>query len=71
VGKRPNVFNGKPHSVYIPAKSKFTITAESAVEIALPSAPSNLEVEPYVIEPSQVTSGIWGAANFKRFSTRF
>ena len=45
VGGRPNVFNGKPHSVYIPAKSAFTITAESAVEIALPSAPSRAAVE--------------------------
>ena len=67
VGGRSNVFNGKPHSVYIPAKSKFTITAESAVEIALPSAPSDLELEPYVIEPSKVANGIWGAANFKRY----
>lgn len=66
VGGRPNVFSGKPYSVYIPAKSKFTITADSAVEVALPSAPSELEVEPYVIEPSKVASGIWGAANFKR-----
>src|SRR5512141_2474517 len=67
VGGRPNVFNGKPHSVYIPAKAKFTIKAESAVEIALPSAPSDLEVEPYVIAPSQVANGVWGAANFKRY----
>src|SRR5512134_2667381 len=37
VGGRPNVFSGKPHSVYIPAGAKFSIRAESAVEIALPS----------------------------------
>jgi len=67
VGGRPNVFSGKPHSVYIPANSKFTITADSAVEIALPSAPSDLEIEPYVIEPSKVANGTWGAANFKRY----
>ena len=67
VGGRPHVFSGKPHSVYIPAKSKFTVKAESAVEIALPSAPSDLVVEPYVIAPSQVANGVWGAANFKRY----
>ena len=67
VGGRPNVFNGKPHSVYIPAGSRFTITADSAVEIALPSAPSDLELGPYLIEPSKVANGIWGAANFKRY----
>ena len=58
VGGRPNMFGGKPHSVYIPAKSTFTITADTAVEIALPSAPSDLEVESYVIEPSKMANGI-------------
>jgi len=67
VGGRPNVFSGKPHSVYIPAKNHFDIQAEGAVEIALTSAPSDLDVEPYVITPSQVASGAWGAANFKRY----
>jgi len=67
VGGRPNVFSGKPHSVYIPANVKYTITADTAVEIALTSAPSDMEIEPYVIEPSQVANGIWGAANFKRY----
>jgi 5-deoxy-glucuronate isomerase len=66
VGGRPNVFSGKPHSVYIPAGAKFTIKAEGAVEIALPSAPSDLRVEPYGISPAQVATGVWGAANFKR-----
>ena len=28
VGGRPNVFSGKPHSVYIPAGAKFSIQAE-------------------------------------------
>ena len=66
VGGRPNVFAGKPHSIYIPADAKFNIQAESAVEIALPSAPSDAAIEPYVIVPSQVATGVWGAANFKR-----
>jgi 5-deoxy-glucuronate isomerase len=66
IGGRPNVFSGKPHSVYIPAGAKFLIQPDGAVEIALPSAPSDLAVEPYVIGPSQVASGAWGAANFKR-----
>lgn len=67
-GGRPNVFNGKPHSVYIPAGVKVSIRAESAVEIALPSAPSDeTGLEPYLITPGQVASGAWGAANFKRY----
>lgn len=66
VGGRPNVFGGKPHSVYIPAGAEYTICADEAVEIALPSAPSDLAIEPYVIAPAQIASGTWGAANFKR-----
>lgn len=67
VGGRPNVFSGKPHSVYIPVHAEYTIQAVGAVEIGLTSAPSELQVEPYVITPAQVASGAWGAANFKRY----
>jgi 5-deoxy-glucuronate isomerase len=66
IGGRPNVFGGKPHSVYIPAGADFSIQAESSVEIALPSAPGDVKIEPYMIAPSQVANGYWGAANFKR-----
>jgi 5-deoxy-glucuronate isomerase len=66
VGGRVNVFGGKPHSVYIPAGASFSIRAETPVEIVLTSAPSDLAAEPYVINPSQVASGVWGAANFTR-----
>jgi 5-deoxy-glucuronate isomerase len=66
VGGRADVFSGKPHSVYLPARSDFTVEATSAVEIAMPSAPSDLVVDPYVIAPDQVAAGRWGAANFGR-----
>ncbi len=67
VGGRPNVFAGKPHSVYLPAGCEYRIIAEGPVEIALPSAPSDLKAEPFVISPQHVTNGVWGAANFKRY----
>jgi 5-deoxy-glucuronate isomerase len=67
IGGRPHVFGGKPHSVYVPAGARFSIRAEGAAEIALPSAPSDLDAEPYVIPPARVASGVWGAANFKRY----
>ncbi len=66
IGGRPNVFSGKPHSVYLPAGASYQITAESSLEVALPSAPSDLQIEPYEIPPSKVTNGTWGAANFSR-----
>jgi 5-deoxy-glucuronate isomerase len=67
VGGRPNVFSGKPHAVYLPAGASYLIKAEGSVEIALPNAPSDLQTDPYVIQPSQVANGIWGAANFRRY----
>jgi 5-deoxy-glucuronate isomerase len=66
VGGRADVFGGEPHSVYIPAGTTVSVEAIDAVEIALPSAPSDLATEPYVIGPDKVESGRWGAANFSR-----
>ena len=67
VGGRPSVFKGKPHSVYIPAGVNYSIHAVTSVEIAMPSAPSDEKIDPYVIAPAQVADGVWGAANFKRY----
>lgn len=67
VGGRPNVFAGKPHSVYLPAGVEYRIAAEGPVQIAMPSAPSDLSAKPYVIPPAQVANGTWGAANFTRY----
>jgi len=66
VGERADVFSGRPHSVYIPCGATVSVEAIEAVEIALPSAPSDLEVEPYAIGPDRVEEGRWGAANFGR-----
>jgi len=67
VGGRPNVVAGLPHSVYMPAGVDYRITAEGATQIALPTAPSDLKTSPYVIGPDKVTTGVWGAANFRRY----
>jgi 5-deoxy-glucuronate isomerase len=66
IGSRGNVFGGKPTSVYIPCGHSYTLTGAGRVEIALCSAPSDLETDPYLITPDQVTNGRWGAANFSR-----
>jgi 5-deoxy-glucuronate isomerase len=66
VGGRPNVFSGKPHAVYIPCGTTYTVTAHGRLEVGLASAPSDLKIEPYVIGPGKVTTGVWGAANFAR-----
>jgi 5-deoxy-glucuronate isomerase len=66
VGGRPNVFSGKPHAVYIPCGTTYTVTAQGRLEVGLVSAPSDLKIAPYVIGPDKITSGVWGAANFAR-----
>jgi len=66
IGGRPNVFAGLPYSVYIPCNTAFKVTAAGRVEIAMPSAPSDLAGEPFLISPDQVSTGVWGGANFTR-----
>ncbi len=66
IDSRPNVFAGKPYSVYMPCGMDVAITARGRLEVALPSAPSDLALTPYVIGPDRITTGSWGAANFSR-----
>jgi 5-deoxy-glucuronate isomerase len=66
IGGRPNVFAGKPYSVYIPAGSVYRVTTNGPLEVVLLSAPSTLHTVPYVIPPDRVAVGTWGAANFAR-----
>lgn len=68
IGGRPNVWSGKPYSVYIPCGTEFTVTGPAAgrVEIVLASAPADQPSEPFLVTPDQVASGTWGAANFSR-----
>lgn len=67
VGGRPNVFSGKPHSVYIPCSSEYEIVAESFnFEAAMAMAKCDEKYEPYVINPEEVETGKWGISNFSR-----
>lgn len=66
IGERKNVFDGRPYSVYLPAGTSYTITAVTDLEIALASAPSDLQTEPYLITPDQVVTGTWGYDNHTR-----
>ena len=66
IGERANVFDGKPYSVYMPMGNDYEITAVSDTQIALASAPSDLQTEPYLITPDQVVTGVWGADNHTR-----
>jgi 5-deoxy-glucuronate isomerase len=69
IGKRPNVFSGKPYSVYIPPATDFTVTGSSNVEVALCYARTKTgqaAPPPFLVKPAEVETGTWGAANFSR-----
>ena len=66
VGKRANPFMGKPHAVYLPCNTAYTVRARGSLDAGLCSAPSDLAVEPYAIGPEQVTANTMGAASFSR-----
>lgn len=66
IGRRPNVFSGKATSVYLPCNTTYRVTAHGNLDAGFPSAPSDLEAEPYLIEPAQVTEIQAGATNFSR-----
>ena len=40
IGQRSSVFEGLPWSVYVPARSRYSVTAEGACEVAVCSAPA-------------------------------
>ena len=66
IGKRKNVFDGKPYTVYIPFGQEYAITAVTDVEIAWTASPSNLKTAAYVITPEQVKEAHIGKENYQR-----
>jgi len=54
LGGRMDVFEGNPWSVYVPARSRYVIIAETACEIALCSAPATGERPVRIIAPDEV-----------------
>lgn len=66
VGQRKDVFDGKPHTVYIPRNTNYTITGIGHVEIAWTDSPSELDIPPYVITPEQVIDCHIGKGAYER-----
>jgi 5-deoxy-glucuronate isomerase len=54
VGERTSPFDGLPWSVYVPAGSSYTVTATSAVELAVCVAPAKGTLPPRLIPPREV-----------------
>jgi 5-deoxy-glucuronate isomerase len=66
VGKRKDVFDGFPYTIYLPTGNEVAFTAETTSEIAECRVPSSARLEPRLIRPSDVTSSLRGGGNASR-----
>ncbi len=70
VGKRRNVFDGKPHTVYLPRHTDYEITALGDVDIAYNASPATRDTaRPTVITPEECRTLSLGRDNFSRTAT--
>ena len=67
LGDRNSVFNGSPWSVYVPAKSSWSVRAESECELAIGWAPAKGRFPPRVIPPSDVGQETRGIGSNLRY----
>jgi 5-deoxy-glucuronate isomerase len=66
MGKRRNVFDGLPYTLYLSPNSNVSFVAETVCEIAECRVPSEAHLEPRLITPSQVASSLRGGGNVSR-----
>lgn len=66
LGGRADVFDGPPSGAYAGCGAEVSITAQTHIELALGSCPSNTPIEPYAIMPEAVPTGQWGEGNTER-----
>ncbi len=66
IGKRKNVFDGLPYTVYLPPQNQVSFTAQTMCEIAECRAPSTARLEPMLITPAEVASSLRGGGNASR-----
>lgn len=70
VGKRRNVFDGKPHTVYLQRHTDYEITALGDVDIAYNASPATRDTaRPTVITPEECRTLSLGRDNFSRAAT--
>ena len=66
MGKRANVFDGFPYSLYLPPGHSVSFTAQTACEIAECRVPSTASLEPKLITPAGVATSLRGGGNVSR-----
>jgi 5-deoxy-glucuronate isomerase len=66
IGGRKNVFDGLPYCLYLPSGHSVTFRAENVCEIAECRVPSVAKLEPRLVTPKDVASGLRGGGNASR-----
>ena len=66
IGARKNVFDGLPYALYVSVDHRVTIKAETVCEIAQCRVPSREKLEPRLVTPEDVASGLRGGENASR-----
>jgi 5-deoxy-glucuronate isomerase len=66
LGKRKNVFDGLPYTLYLPAHGAVSFAAESMCEIAECRVPTEARLEPRLLTPNDVVSSLRGGGNASR-----
>lgn len=70
VGGRESVFAGKPHTLYLPRRTRFTLTGVTDCELAFNASPVSRDTaRPTLIEPAQCRTITIGRDNFTREAT--
>jgi 5-deoxy-glucuronate isomerase len=66
VGKRTNVFDGLPYTLYLPPGANAQLQAETQCELAVCSVPSRAKLSPRLITPREVAVSLRGGGNASR-----
>lgn len=66
IGLRQNVFGGHPYALYLPAGHQVAIKAETVCEVAECRVPSTAGLEPRLVTPQDVETGLRGGENASR-----
>ena len=70
VGARRNVFDGRPHTVYLPRRTAYEIAAVTDADIAYNASPATRDTaKPCVITPEMTRELTLGRDNFTRKAT--
>ena len=66
IGGRENVFAGAAHALYLPRRTRFTVSAEQAGEFAVAWVPTDEDHEPWLIKPEDAAISVRGGDSVSR-----